>query len=42
MFKDGQPPLKLEAYGGQHPEDLHHVMNGIITGDDSFHHHQLI
>ena len=42
ILKEGQPPVKLEASGGQHPEDLHNVMNEIITGYDPFNHHQLI
>ena len=41
-FKEGQPPVKPEAYGGQHTEDHHHAMGGRITGDVPFHHHQLI
>ena len=31
-----------EASGGQHPEDIHHVLSGIITGDDPLHYHKLI
>ena len=42
ILKEGRPPVKLEAYGGQYPEDLHHVMNWRIPGDDPFNHHQLI
>ena len=42
ILKEGQPLVKLEASGGQHPEDIHHVLNEIIPGDDPFHHHQLI
>ena len=41
-LKGGRSPVNLEASGGQYPEDLCHFLNGIITGYDQFHHHQLI
>ena len=42
VLKEVRPPVKLEAYGSQHPEYLHHVLNERIPGDDPFIHHQLI
>ena len=42
IFKEGRPSVKPEAYGGQHPEYIHHVLNGRIPGDGPFNHHQLI
>ena len=41
-MKAGRLPVNIEASGGQHPEDLHHVLNGRITLYDPFHHHQFI
>ena len=41
-MREGQPPVKPEASGGQHPEYHHHVLSGRIPGDGTFHHHQLI
>ena len=41
-MKEGQPPVNIESFGGQHTDKLHHVPNEIITGDDPFHNHKLI
>ena len=42
IFKEGRPPVKPEASGGQHTEDHHRVMSEIIAIDGPFHHNQLI
>ena len=31
--------MKPEESGGQHPEDHHHILSGIIPGDGTFSHH---
>ena len=42
ILKEGQKPVKPEEYGCQHPEELYHVLSGIITGYGPFNHHELI
>ena len=39
ILKEGQTPVKSEAYGVRHPEDHHWVISGRITGNDPYHHH---
>ena len=41
IWREWQPLVKLEASGGQHPEDIHRVLNGIFLGDYPFRHHHL-
>ena len=41
LFK-GQPPVKPESYGGQHPEDHDRVLSEIFIGDGPFCHHLFI
>ena len=39
ILKKGQPLVNPEASGDQHSKYHHHVMSGIIPGDDTFHRH---
>ena len=36
LLKERKPPVKPEAYEGQHPEDGHHVLSGGISRDGTF------
>ena len=36
LLKEGQPPVKLEASGGQHLEDHHHVMSGRVPVESGY------
>ena len=42
ILTEGKPPVKPEAFGGQHSEDHHYVLSRIIIGDGTFNNNQLI
>ena len=42
ILKKYKPLVKPESSGDQHPKDHHHDLSGRISGDGTFHHHQLI